>query len=140
WEVAHCYLLNRIVSCLTGINFSFAILNLLPIWPLDGWQIGRVLWEYLRGNRRAQWEQDADWWKSSDRDHDNGAEGANDPKRIPKLVLVILAAVALGCLILEFSDETRTATELMAEFKKDSARAMAKLSIRTVTVKGALRM
>jgi stage IV sporulation protein FB len=50
--------IRRVVGFLLDINLYWALLNLLPIWPLDGGQVSRELFEWLmphNGLRACLW-------------------------------------------------------------------------------------
>jgi Zn-dependent protease len=50
------------LAMVLGMNWVWPLVNLLPIPPLDGYQVFRELWQGSSGGR-APWERDADWWK-----------------------------------------------------------------------------
>jgi hypothetical protein len=55
--------LTFVFPLLTGMNTIWAIVNLIPIPPLDGGQLMLELIGSLGHRSKAPWEQDPDWWK-----------------------------------------------------------------------------
>jgi stage IV sporulation protein FB len=130
--------------CLELVSLSAALLNLVPLWPLDGWHIARELYEYLRGNNRPPWEVDADWWKRGVKGSDyrpswragGHARGSN---RLPLTVLLAAGVLALGWSVWDGRFGMTSATALMERYKRDPDAATALGWLRPVTFKGVLR-
>jgi stage IV sporulation protein FB len=128
------------LMCLECVSLAVALLNLVPLPPLDGWHIACELYELLRGNNRAPWEVDADWWKrGSDYRPSWHAGRTRGSNRLPLTVLLVAAVLAFGWSALGGWFSTPSATDLMQWYKSDPDRVNGIGRTWPVTFKGVLR-
>ncbi len=130
--------------CLQSVSLSIALLNLVPVWPLDGWHIASEFYEQFRGRGRAPWEVDANWWKRGRLGSEGGqpwytSTSTRGSNRLPLTILLSSVVLVFAWSQLGVRLATPTATELMQRYKNDPDRAAGTWRIWPVTFRGVLR-
>jgi hypothetical protein len=133
-----------ILSMLMAVNVIWPLMNLIPVPPLDGGKIARELFQAVVSPKAPPWERDPDWWKHDVQrsDYDpmwDARHSVDGSSRLPRLILLMAAGLAVGWSILDSLTSATTATDLMREFKSDPQGALEKYRARTVTFKGVLK-
>jgi hypothetical protein len=128
--------------CLQSVSLFVALLNLLPVRPLDGWHIAREVYCQFRGIGSPPWELDANSWKWGARGseyrqhwHVGSTRGSN---LLPFTILLAAAVMAFAWEALGRRLYTPTATQLMQSYKSNPDRANP-WQIWPVTFRGVLR-
>jgi Zn-dependent protease len=104
------------------VSIGTALLNLIPVWPLDGWHIANELVQQFLGLCRPPWERHANWWTQGGLGSDyrqpwHAGMGSRASNRLPLTILLVAVSMAVAWIGMGRHLSTPTATQVMQHYR-----------------------